>query len=256
MAIQREGKESAQAEAVGRGLFAAEDGGDGDPGEGRPIEDALGGVGGPDGGEDEAVADDEFGEVAGARSDAHEDRVQGWRFASADLLLPDGRSHFPQCSRLVLRALSRLSGRYDGPMHSKVTGLVGTTVLCLFGLVLSALLLMYAASPWIDHNEIPFFGTRLRDTAIFSVLGSLNICILVGLARGKRWAWWFALFVAGLVLSMALFLVVASMHPRDDFARSEGGFGLFLSFCLLVPGAVSAVLLSLPAVRRRFWGPS
>ena len=29
----------------------------------------------------------------------------------------------------------------------------------------------YADSPWSDHNVIPFFGIRIRDTAIFSVLG-------------------------------------------------------------------------------------
>jgi cell division protein FtsW (lipid II flippase) len=141
-------------------------------------------------------------------------------------------------------------------MQSKVTGLAGTALVCIFGFVLSALLLMYAASPWIDHNEIPFFGTRLHDTAIFFVLGASGVAITVGLARGRRWAWWSALIVVSLLLSMAVFLLVATVRPRDDFARSEGGFGWFLSFCLLVPGVISAVLLSLPAVRRRFSRPS
>lgn len=53
-------QEAAQAEAVGRGFFTAEDRSDGDPHEGGPVEDSLGGVRGPDGGEDQAVADGEF----------------------------------------------------------------------------------------------------------------------------------------------------------------------------------------------------
>jgi len=61
------GQETAEAEAVGVDLFAAEDGGDGDPGEGGPVEDALGGVGGPDDDEDEAVADGELEKVEGEK---------------------------------------------------------------------------------------------------------------------------------------------------------------------------------------------
>jgi hypothetical protein len=136
-------------------------------------------------------------------------------------------------------------------MQSKAAGLFGTTVVCIFGWVLCALLLMYAVSPWIDQNENPFFGTRFRDTAAFSILGASGIFVTVGLARGRRWAWWSTLIVVGLVLSIASFLVVATVRPRDEFARSEGGFALFLSFCLLVPGVISAVLLLLPAVRQR-----
>jgi hypothetical protein len=150
---------------------------------------------------------------------------------------------------------SQLTERYDDSMQSKGAGLIGTTVVCIFGFVLCALWLMYAISPWIDHNQIPFFGTRLRDTAVFLSLGSSGITVTVGLARGRRWAWWCASMVVGLVLSVAVFLLVATIRPRDDFERSEGGFGLFLSICLLVPGSISAVLLSLPAVRRRFSRP-
>jgi hypothetical protein len=62
----KRGEQAAQAETVGFDLSAAEDGSEGDPREGDPVEDALGGVGGPEGGEDEGVADGEFEEVAGA----------------------------------------------------------------------------------------------------------------------------------------------------------------------------------------------
>jgi hypothetical protein len=140
-------------------------------------------------------------------------------------------------------------------MQSKAMSLVGITVVCIVSSALSALFLMYAFSPWIDHNEIPFFGSRLRDTTVFSILGASGISVTVGLARGKRWALWSALIVVGLMLSTAVVLLVATVRPRDDFARSEGGFAVFLSFCLLVPGLVSGVLLLLPAVRQRFSRP-
>jgi hypothetical protein len=119
--------------------------------------------------------------------------------------------------------------------------------------MLAALLVFYAVSPWADRNEIPFFGSRIRDTAIFSLLGLSSISAIVGLIRGRRWAWWSALVVAVVTLSAAVFLLIATLHPRDDFARSEGGFGLFISLCLMIPGVVSAVLLTLPAICQRFF---
>lgn len=59
-------EEAAEAEAEGFRSPAREDGGQGDPGESDPVEDALGRVGGPDDGEDEGVADGQFSDVAGA----------------------------------------------------------------------------------------------------------------------------------------------------------------------------------------------
>jgi hypothetical protein len=121
-----------------------------------------------------------------------------------------------------------------------------------FGFMLCALLIFYAVSPWSDHKEIPFFGSRFRDTALFLILGLFSLSVTVELLRGKRWAWWSTLVVSVLTLSLAVVLLVSTLHPRDDFARLEGGFGLFLSLCLMLPGAVSTVLLTLPTVRQRF----
>ncbi len=64
--------------------------------------------------------------------------------------------------------------------------------------------------------------------------------MIVGLIRGRRWAWWSALAIAIVTVSVAVFLLIATLRPRDDFARSGGEFGLFISLCLMVPGAVSA----------------
>jgi hypothetical protein len=60
------GQQAAQAEAERAGLIAAQEGGYGDPDKGRPVEGALLGAGRPDDGEDEAVADEELGEVEDA----------------------------------------------------------------------------------------------------------------------------------------------------------------------------------------------
>ena len=134
---------------------------------------------------------------------------------------------------------------------SKV-GRLAVGVVCVFGLCLSALLIFYAVSPWFDHAHIPFFGSRLRDSTTFSVSAAVSICITICLARVRLWAWWTALAVAVLTLAIAIFLLVATLFPRDDFARSEGGFGFFLSVCIMVPGLLSTIFLILPCVRRRF----
>ena len=70
------GQESAESEAVRRCLFAAQECGDGDPCEGDPVEDALGGIRRPEDDEDQAVADGELGEVADARGETHVHRFR------------------------------------------------------------------------------------------------------------------------------------------------------------------------------------
>jgi hypothetical protein len=139
-----------------------------------------------------------------------------------------------------------------GHLASNTAGRAAVGVVCIFGFVLVALLTFYAASPWLDHKEIPFFGSRLRDSALFAFAAAASMYVTVSLARGRLWAWWSALAVAVATLSVAIFFLFASLHPRDDFARSEGGFGLFVSFCLMIPGLISTALLALPPVRRRF----
>ena len=125
-------------------------------------------------------------------------------------------------------------------------------VVCLFGLLLSALLIFYATSPWLDHLQIPFFGSRSRDSTLFAACAALSLYVTISLALRRRWAWWVALMAALATLGLALFFLKGILFPRDDFARSEGGFGFFIAFCLLIPGLLSTALLTLPSVRRRF----
>jgi hypothetical protein len=129
---------------------------------------------------------------------------------------------------------------------------IAVGVVCFFGFGLASLLLMYAVSPWIDRAVIPFFGSRVYDTVLFGVTGALSALTSIRLIQGKMWAWWAALAVSGIILGLGVLLLFTTLHPRDDFARSEAGFGMGISIILTLPGAISTVLLSLPRVRRRF----
>lgn len=129
---------------------------------------------------------------------------------------------------------------------------VAVGVVCLFGFAFAALLFFGAVNPWIDQHEIPFFGSRVCDSALLGVAGLLCVYVSIRLIQAKTWAWWSALVVSVLTLGFGVFLFVAALHPRDDFARSESGFGLGMGFILMTVGAIPGVLLSLPSVRRRF----
>jgi hypothetical protein len=131
-------------------------------------------------------------------------------------------------------------------------GQINIVVVSSLGPLLVAILFFYAAVPWIEHGVIPFFGSRLCDTSMFGGIGLFCTFVVIQLFRSKRWAWWVA-FVASLaMLALAMTTLFLFLHPRDEFARSEGGFGLFLSLVLMVPSAVSTLLLSLPSTRRQF----
>ncbi len=167
-----------------------------------------------------------------------------------------GRSYTPFQGSVVLQ-LKCTSMDGEPAQHAKersstsnIAGNAAITIVCLFGVMLFSLLLFYAASPWLDRQAIPFFGSRSRDGVAFALAAAVTGCVTVSLARRKTW--WFALATTITILCGALWLLFATLHPKDDFARSEGGFGCFLSLCLLIPGLSSSALLVLPQTRRRF----
>jgi len=135
---------------------------------------------------------------------------------------------------------------------SNGAGVAAIAIVCLFGVTFFSLLLFYAASPWLDKQAIPFFGSRFRDSAVFALAAAVVGYLIVSLARRKPWAWWLSLAAGITILCIALWLLFATLHPRDDFARSEGGFGFFIWLCFLIPGLLSSALLVLPQTRRRF----
>jgi pilus assembly protein TadC len=129
---------------------------------------------------------------------------------------------------------------------------IAVGIVSFFGFALAAVLFLYAANPWMERAEIPVLGSRIYDTAIFGVTGLLCIFVSIRLIQGKNWAWWTAIAVSIAALGLGVLFFVSALHPRDDFARSEAGFGLGISLILVTPGAISGVLLSLAPVRRRF----
>jgi hypothetical protein len=130
---------------------------------------------------------------------------------------------------------------------------VALVVVCLFGLPFAALLLFAAVNPWVDQHEIPFLGSRFYDSALFGPAGLLCAFVVVRLIQGKLWAWCTAFAVGLITIGFGVLLFVSALHPRDDFARSESGFGLGLGFILMTLGAIPSVLLGLPPVRRKFF---
>jgi hypothetical protein len=125
-------------------------------------------------------------------------------------------------------------------------------IVATIGMTLGALFFFYGAGPWIEAGAIPMFGSRIYDTTLFGVAGLLCIFITLRLIQGKVWAWWTTLWASILALGLGLAIFYSALHPRDDFARSESGFGIGISIILMTPAMVACVLLSLPPVRRRF----
>jgi hypothetical protein len=121
---------------------------------------------------------------------------------------------------------------------------------------LAALLFLYAVNPWFDHKEIPVFGSRLSETALFGAAGMTCAFVTMRLIQGRRWAWWTAFAASVVILGLGAFLLYSSLHPQNDFERSESGFGVGISIILAVPSLITSVLLTLPCVRQRFAVPN
>jgi hypothetical protein len=129
---------------------------------------------------------------------------------------------------------------------------VAVGIVCCCGFGFATLLFFYAANPWIDHQEIPVFGSRQLDALLFSAAGFMCAFVTIRFAQGRRWAWWTAVAVSLLTLGLGVLLLYSSLQPQSDFARSESGFGIGISIILVTPSFVTGVLLALPRVRQRF----
>jgi hypothetical protein len=67
-----------------------------------------------------------------------------------------------------------------------ITGKIALGIVCCCGFALAALLFLYAVSPWIDHKEIPVFGSRPSDTVLFGVAGLICAFVTTRLVQGRR----------------------------------------------------------------------
>ena len=137
-------------------------------------------------------------------------------------------------------------------MASSIGAKTARGAVCCCGFVLTALLLFYAAAPWLDPKEIPVFRSRLLDTVIFGVVALICGFVTGRLLQGRRWARRTALTASVVVLGLGVWMLYSVLHPQNEFARSESGFGIGLSIILIAPSFVSAALLALPCVRGRF----
>jgi len=141
-------------------------------------------------------------------------------------------------------------------MAGNVAGKVALGIVCCCGFALAALSFLYAVNPWIDHKEIPVFGSPPSDTVLFAAAGLICAFVTTRLIQGRRWAWWTAFVVSVVILGSGAFLLYSSLRPQNDFERSESGFGVGISIILTAPSFIASVLLALPCVRRRFALPN
>jgi hypothetical protein len=121
------------------------------------------------------------------------------------------------------------------------------------GTLLAAILFFYAASPYVERGVVPFFHSAPLEALIFGTAGIACLFVSIRLIAGRRWAWWATALINTLVLGTGLILLWIVLHPRDEFARSEGGFGFFLSILTIAPSAFCLAVLFLPVVRRSFF---
>ncbi len=140
--------------------------------------------------------------------------------------------------------------RYKSNMSMLAKIAVG--VVAAIGIALTVLFFFYAIVLWTEARAIPMFGSKIYDSAVFGAAGLLCIFVNLRLIQGRVWAWWTTLAASILALALGLSTFYLALHPRDDFARSESGFGLGLSVILMIPATVACVLLNLPPIRRRF----
>ena len=133
---------------------------------------------------------------------------------------------------------------------------IAVGIVATIGIALAALLFFYAVDLWREARAIPMFGSRIYDSVLFGGAGVLCIFVNLRLIQGRVWAWWTTFGASTLVLGLGLSIFYSALNPRDDFARSESGFGIGISVILMIPAMVACVLLSLPPVRRSFLSSS
>ena len=141
-------------------------------------------------------------------------------------------------------------------MAGNMAGKIALGMVCCCGFALAAILFLYAVNPWIEHKEIPLFGSRALDAVLFGASGLICTFVTTRLILGRRWAWFTAFVVSVLTLGFGALLLVSSLRPQNDFERSESGFGVGISIILAVPSLITSALLVLPSVRQRFAPPS
>jgi len=72
-------------------------------------------------------------------------------------------------------------------MAKKVAVRLAVAIVCFWGFAFAALLFSYALVPWIDHKEIPIFGSQVSDSALFGAAGLTCVFVILRFIQGRRW---------------------------------------------------------------------
>ena len=154
---------------------------------------------------------------------------------------------------LLVRCDKKVAQTKENIVRSGLGRRIAVSIVVCSGVLLSTVLLFYAAGPWLDHTVIPFTKSRMKDTIIFGSVGVFYLFATIEFLRSQRWAWIVALVTSTLIFALSSWLLFLVIHPRDDFARSEdGGYAFFLSILFGVPAAICIALITLRPVRDRF----
>jgi hypothetical protein len=127
-------------------------------------------------------------------------------------------------------------------------------IVVIFELLVSLLLAFYILSPLTDRAALPFFGSHIADTVIFSIALCGMLSVIVGLFWRSKWAWWVSVAGSTIVAIFGLLLGWLTLHPRDAFAASEDGFGIAIAGILVIPSVLSLIWLGIPQTREHFRG--
>jgi hypothetical protein len=71
-------------------------------------------------------------------------------------------------------------------MAGKIAARIAVGIVCCWGLAFATLLFFYAVNPWIDHKEIPVFGSRASDAALFGAAGLMCVFVIRRFIQGRR----------------------------------------------------------------------
>ena len=112
------------------------------------------------------------------------------------------------------------------------------------------LVILSFASLMVWYVVTPYSNIYNRCASGSIALGSLITA--VGQIKRNKWAWRAAVLFSALMLLAGLLVLWMAAHPRDEFARSEGGFAMSVVLVLCSPSALCLTLLNVPAVHRVF----
>ena len=137
----------------------------------------------------------------------------------------------------------------EGPPVQRRSAVIARTVVGIvstLGFILSALLIMYTAMSCMGRDWHPL------TTLILALLAAGCLLTSAQLLHRKTWAWWSALGISVVIFGFGVFACWAAFFSKDPYVKSEAISSLLVGVFCMLPGVLSGVLLTLPAVRRYY----